>query len=189
MKTTVRIDGFAELDAALAEFKKSTAADVLRRAGRKAMEPMAEAARRLAPVDEGELSDSIAVSAKAKGSGTRAIGNAAFAAVMRAGGTRDEARTALRSAQRAARVNASFVELFMGPAQARSKAAAIKRFVQEYGSIHQPGQPYMRPAWDAEKGATLTRLGTELATEIRKTADRAAARAARAAARAAAAGR
>lgn len=186
MTVKVRIEGFADLDAALAEFRRSTAASVLKRAGTRAIAPMAETARRLAPVDDGELRDSITVSAKAKGTGVRAIGNAAFAAVLRGGGSREEARTALRSAQRGAQAEKTFVELFMGPTEAKTKANAIKRIVQEFGSRHQPPQAYMRPAWDAEKHATLDRTRTELAAEIQKTAARIRARAARAAARAAA---
>lgn len=55
MKTTIRIDGLRELDASLealgAEFGKSAMKGVIRRTLQKALQPMAETARQLAPDD------------------------------------------------------------------------------------------------------------------------------------------
>lgn len=51
MPVTMKIAGLRELDAALGELKKATARSVLVRVGKKALEPMAGAARRLAPDD------------------------------------------------------------------------------------------------------------------------------------------
>lgn len=61
----VRVEGLRELDRALGELPKATGRNVLRRTGVKALEPMAEAARTQAPVEFGDLKDSIAVSTRA----------------------------------------------------------------------------------------------------------------------------
>ena len=51
MAVTIKIAGLRELDAALGEFKKTTAKAILVRVGKVALEPMAEVARALAPDD------------------------------------------------------------------------------------------------------------------------------------------
>lgn len=175
MKTTVRIDGLKELDAALAQFTKATARNVLRRTLIKAAKPLVDTASRLAPVDTGELAGSIQASSNIENN----VGKKEFAAVMASGGTTAEARAALRGARRAAGGQGSFAEVHVGPAKAASKKNAIKRIVQEFGSVSQPPQPYMRPAWAQEQNAVLDNIKTELRSEIDKTAKRAAARAAK----------
>jgi HK97 gp10 family phage protein len=62
--TSVRVEGLREIDAALGELGKATGRNVMRRAGIEALEPMAEAMRRNAPVEDGSLKDSIAVTTK-----------------------------------------------------------------------------------------------------------------------------
>ncbi|MVX50862.1 HK97 gp10 family phage protein, partial [Rhodobacter sphaeroides] len=181
----VKVEGLKELEAQLARLSKGAARGALRRAGVKSLQPMAEIARGLAPKDTEELSKSITVAAKAVGGGAE-IGKAEFGAVMRAGGSVGEARAALRDARRAATDagNLSAIELYMGPIKA-SKRAAIKAVVQEFGSIKQAPQSYMRPAWDQDREALLGRLKVEIWAEIRKAIVRAEKRAARAAAQAA----
>jgi len=49
MKMSVKVEGLSQLDAALGELKASTAKGVLRRVGRKALEPFDEAWRLKAP--------------------------------------------------------------------------------------------------------------------------------------------
>lgn len=56
--------------------------------------------------------------------------------------------------------------------------------LQEFGSAEHGAQPFMRPAWDAEKRPTLDRIKDMLAEEIRKAAERAERRAAKVAAKA-----
>lgn len=51
--------------------------------------------------------------------------------------------------------------------------------LQEFGTARHEPQPFMRPAWDAEKRPTLDRIVTALAANIAKTAARVARRAAR----------
>jgi HK97 gp10 family phage protein len=67
MAKTFRIEGLSDIDRALSELPKATSRNVMRRAGIKALEPMAEAARDAAPVNNQDLKDSIAVSTRAAG--------------------------------------------------------------------------------------------------------------------------
>lgn len=182
MTLRVKVEGLADLDAALADLSKAAARGALRRAGIAAMAPMAEIARNLAPVDDGELRDSIIVSAKAKGAGAD-VGKAEFAAALRAGQGRAAARQALIGARREARATGSFVELFMGPTQGKTKANSIKRYAQEFGTYKMAAQPYMRPAWDQDKDAALERLSDTLRAEIDKSLERARRKAAQVAAK------
>lgn len=73
----------------------------------------------------------------------------------------------------------SSVEVFAGP----NDPAAVP---QEFGTVDNAAQPFVRPAWDATQDQTLRIVATELGGEIDKTAQRQAKRAARLAARAAA---
>lgn len=61
MKASVKTFGFKEMDAALGEFAKATAKNVLRRAGIEALEPTADLMRAKAPKDDGDLIDAIGV--------------------------------------------------------------------------------------------------------------------------------
>ncbi len=180
---TVRVEGLAELDASFGEMKKATARNVMRRALIAAAQPMVDMASRLAPDDPKtgppDLQSTIIASSKTRKS---TVGNAEFRAVMEGGGTRADARAALIDARRAAGEAVSFAEAFVGPA-AGSKRNAIKAIVQEFGSVKQAAQPYMRPAWEATKNAVLDGVKAALRTEIDKAAKRAAARALRLAAK------
>ncbi|MDY6922757.1 MAG: hypothetical protein SWI22_02210 [Pseudomonadota bacterium] len=64
MKTTVSTAGFSELEAALGEFKKGTARNILRRAGLEALRPVADAMAAKAPKLEGDLKGAIGVGTK-----------------------------------------------------------------------------------------------------------------------------
>jgi HK97 gp10 family phage protein len=64
---TVRIEGLKELEAALTELPTANAKAVLRRTLKEAGEPVARAARSLAPKDHGDLAESIDVSPKLSG--------------------------------------------------------------------------------------------------------------------------
>jgi HK97 gp10 family phage protein len=63
-RTTVRVEGLKQVEAALGQLGKSTGRNVMRRVAVARLEPMAEEMRRLAPVDQTDLRDSIAVSTK-----------------------------------------------------------------------------------------------------------------------------
>lgn len=172
--TTVKIEGLSELDKALSELPKATQRAVLLRVLKQAGEPMRAAAEQKAPRDTGELAESIVLTARMKNK----IGNAEFSATLRDGGTRAEAVSAMRDARRAAagegRLN--FGQVFIGPKAGISKQHAIKAMVQEFGSVKQAPQAYMRPAFDTMKGNVIADIGAKLGAEIKKTAARIAAR-------------
>lgn len=171
MKLNVKISGLKELDKALGEMPKSTAKGVLMRTLRRAGQPIADSAKGFAAVDTGELKESIQVSSKVVNN----VGKAEFAVAMQLGLGRRAAGAALRAARRAD-PGQSFAQVFIGPAKAQSKKDAIKRLVNEYGSIKMAAKPYMRPAWDANKNNTLTIIKSDLAREIQATAKRVAKR-------------
>lgn len=60
----IRIEGLAELQEALRELPDATSRNVLRRVAKQVLEPIAERARQLAPVDIGRLRESIRVTDK-----------------------------------------------------------------------------------------------------------------------------
>jgi HK97 gp10 family phage protein len=64
MKVSVRVDGLREIEAALHELPKATGKNVVTRVLKKRGEPIANTARANAPVDQGQLRDSIGVSTK-----------------------------------------------------------------------------------------------------------------------------
>lgn len=173
MKTTFRVDGLRELDAALGELPKATARNVLRRVLTKAAQPIADDARQLAPVDGGHLRDSIAVSARVKNQ----AGSSEFAATLRSGGSKAEAVRAMRDARRAAG-GGSFAEIHVGPS-----VKAPHGHFQEFGTENHAAQPFMRPAWESNKHRALDTIKKDLGAEIEKTAKRLAKRRARAAAK------
>jgi HK97 gp10 family phage protein len=172
-KVTIRVDGLKELDKALGELTKATARNTLTRVLKMAGEPIRAAAQAGAPVDTGALRESIIVSTK------KPVGHSAkdraFYNAMKSGATRKQAGMAARTAQKGA--DEAFAEAFVGPVRQRTKQAAIKTLVQEFGSETQPGTPYMRPAWDTQKMTALEIIKSELGKEIDKAVSRARARA------------
>jgi HK97 gp10 family phage protein len=165
MSVSVQVSGLKELDRALGELPKSVAKATLVRTLKKAGEPIAQAARAAAPIDDGTLRDSIVVSARLKNK----VGMAEFGAAMRAGLGIKTARAALRDARRAAG-GKSFAEMYVGPA--RGKGVIRYAHLQEFGTSKHAAHPYMRPAWDAEKDNALRIIRAELGNEIIKAARR-----------------
>lgn len=158
MKTTVKVEGLSDLDAALgalaAEYGTAAGKGVLRRVGIKALQPMAETARGLAPDDPAtggnDLKNSITVGTKLN--------------KRQAGLARKDQDKAL-------------VTVYMGTAD----PAGVP---QEFGTVNHGPQPFMRPAWDSDKDGALKIVAGELGPEIEKTAARIAKRRAAKAARA-----
>lgn len=157
---TVQTHGFDALDAALAQFTKASARNILKRAAKEALEPMAEEMRQGAPeatANGGRLKDAIAVSDKL--------------------GPRQKGMNRRNAA-------ATFVEMHAGVADVGG-AHLPSGVQQEFGNENHGPQPFMRPAWEREKMNTLDRLRAAIAAEIAKATARAQRRAANAAARAA----
>ena len=64
------------------------------------------------------------------------------------------------------------IHVYLGP----TKDGYPQAMVQEFGTAHHGPQPYLRPAYDEEREATVERLGATIGTEIDKNAARAAKR-------------
>lgn len=165
IKSFAKVEGLAEASANLGELSKATARNVLKRVLTRAAEPIREMAARLAPDDPTgpgkDLKNSIIVSAKVKNT----VGNAEFAAVMRSGGSKQEASSAMRGARRAAKGSGSFAEMHVGPTKGRN--AMVGSF-QEFGTVNHPAQPFMRPAWAAQKETAVGIIKSEMKGEIDK---------------------
>ena len=144
-KTTVKIEGLRELDRALGQLPKAVAKSMGRQVLRDAAEPMARAARQLAPRDEYHLYESIDVS------------------------TRLNRRQRAMHRETAAE---TFSEMFVGT----NNPAGVQ---QEFGNERHAAQPFMRPAWDAEKMPTLERISNSLWLRIEQAAARVARKAAK----------
>jgi HK97 gp10 family phage protein len=63
-KITVKVTGLREIETALKNLPKATSKNVVRRVMKARAQPMAETARRMAPVDDGDLQKSITVGTK-----------------------------------------------------------------------------------------------------------------------------
>jgi HK97 gp10 family phage protein len=152
VRTRVTLSGFRELEQALGDLSKAAGSGVLRRAGTKAMQPMADLAARLAPDDATtppvDLHTSIGVSARAR-----------------------TGRGGLQEMEKGNRVN-----IHVGPAFDLDRYA--RALVMEFGSYKDQPQPYMRPAFDQDGAAVIERLKPLLRAEIDKAVARAARRAA-----------
>lgn len=145
-KVTVKVEGLRELDAALGalaeEYSKASGKGVLRRVGIKALQPMAETTRQLAPDDPAtggkDLKTSYVV-------GTRL--NKRQAAMAR----KDQ--------------NKSTVTVYMGT----NDPAGLQ---QEFGNVNHGPQPHIRPAFEQHKDGAIKIVAAELGPEIEKTAAR-----------------
>lgn len=136
MKTTVSIEGLADLQASLRELPKATRRNAGKRALIKAARPMAEEAQRRAPVLFGDLRDSIT------------------------------SGRPLARRQRRLQVRFADVEVFVGAGQ--NPQATL----QEFGSVNNPPQPFMRPAFDNNVRGAITTIRDVLGDEIQKAAKR-----------------
>ena len=147
---TVKLEGFRELERVLERLGKATTQKAsLRRALRKAAEPLAAKAQAMAPVgDTGRLAPSVSVSTRLS---------------QRQG----------RMHRRMFRNDRAAVEMFVGAGPLSSA------HTQEFGTVHHAPQPFLRPAWDSDKGAMLDRLKAEIWADIQKAVARAERRAAR----------
>ena len=157
-RTTVRVEGLKELDAALAALGKATGRNVLRRVAVARLQPMADDARRRAPDDPktggNDLRHSIDVSTKSAG----------YAARINRNGK-------------------SEAEAYMGPAGHGGAKAPPQGSLQEFGTVNHGPQPFMRTAWDSGKAALLDGIKDDLWAEVAKAAARQAKKAARLAAK------
>lgn len=162
--TSFKFEGGRALEAALRQLSKATARNVAKRALKKAADPIASKARQLAPKDKGNLEKAIQVSDKAK-VGSRGWSNRGDWVTMFVG-INGNVLPPKDSKTRMNKRKSRFL-------QSGGGVAAYSIFV-ERGTGSMKAQPYMRPAWDAEKGKSVERIAPELWDEISKAAARAA---------------
>ncbi len=151
--------GVKELKKAFSELPKATQSNVVRRTLKSAAMPVADAANRLAPKNQGNLSRSYTVSTKLTPSQKTQVGSK----------PRGEIR------------------MYIGPNYKRgTKNYAPHAHLAEFGTIdrfhksgkhvgHTPAQPHFRPAWETYKHQIIVDYSASMKREI----DRAAARLAR----------
>lgn len=158
--TTFKVEGLRDLDEALAELPKATAKNVLKRTLIKALGPMEAQAEALAPKLTGELKAGFEIGTKlSKRQMAQHRRDVGLTPVMTIDGFRSNPSSA--------------VYVFMGP------HGSAKSIVQEFGSVNQGPQPYMRPAWDSNKISALESIKDDLAEEIEKARARLARKAAK----------
>lgn len=165
MAKSYKISGLRELDKNLEQFTKATQRRVLERVLKQTAKPVEDNAKRMAPVDRGDLKRSIETVVLRSNAG-----KAAFAKAMESGSTRAEAGKAAREANRAAAGQGA-------SATVRVRATAPHAIFAEFGTQKMPAHPFMRPAFRSVK--TVETMRNLLRVEIDKTAKRMANRASR----------
>lgn len=148
---TIRVEGFAELQAALRDLAKATQRNVVRKAVVEALGPMKNAAEGKAPRATGELAGSFAIV---------------------------PARAAYEAGSRTRRVKSEGVSMNMGPTADNKMDEAVARF-QERGTVQHPPHAYQRPAFDEEADGALVSVKEAMKIQIDKATARAARKAAR----------
>jgi HK97 gp10 family phage protein len=143
VKVSVKTEGFREMDAALGEYSKATARNVLIRAGLKALAPIAATAKAKAHRRTGDLQDSIDVATK------------------------------LGKRQRRLNREPSTVEIYAGPTATDGENPPPQGIWEEFGTEDHPPHAFLRPAWDGGQNEVLDAVKEELAGEIDKATARA----------------
>jgi HK97 gp10 family phage protein len=170
MKTTVKIEGLSELEAALQELPRATGGNVLKRAIVKPATAFAEKARERATKRTGDLKRGIVVGKPR----VISAGKAAFAEAMRRGASRAEAGAASREANRESGGAGRHAVVAVGP----TRSAYYGQF-QEFGTARIAARPFMRPTWDAMQFQMAEDIKMTLADEIERARARLARKAAR----------
>ena len=153
MKLSATTSGFEGLEDALIELEKfsgrtNTGKNAVRRGMRNAMKRIENKAKALAPVEDGDLRDSIKTkNAKAQ----RVKGSARY---QRQDG----------------------ISILTGPSTLKGGSYG---YFQEFGTVHAPPQPFMRPAADSEGPEVIKIVADELRDAIDKSLARARKKAAR----------
>lgn len=156
MSVGFEIEGFRDLEKALADLKRGTSKGVARRSIKKVLQPVADTANAISAFDVKVTSKlTPRQRAGARGDFVRNV------VTLYVGPVDDEGRGA---------PHGHLIEFGTGPRFHKSG-----KFV---GAVM--ADPFMRPAWDMHKHDLLERLGRQVWLEIEKTLARAARRAARA---------
>lgn len=156
MKVDFDVKGFREMERALAELPRGTSKGVSRRVMKKVLDPVRDMADMLGPFN-------VAVTSRLS--------------------RRQKAMA------RKTDFTSAVVSMYVGPVEQDGSHAPHAHLI-EFGTgprFHRSGKdvgavapdPFMRPAWDANKGGMLDNLGELMWAEIEKTVARRAAKAAR----------
>jgi len=174
-KVLVEVEGLRELDEALRkDMPAATAKNCIRRALTNAVMPLVETASILIRVRRIQPSIAVSKIKFAKGS----AGKRAFAEAMSQGATRQEAAESAHAANAAAKAAGdNDPSITSGTMSVGPTRAAFYGF--EFGTVHLPPAPFMRPAWDQHKDGMLEDIKVELLEQIEKARKRIAAKQAR----------
>lgn len=169
-RTSVKLTGFSDLDAKLAALPDRIAKGAAVRGMKKASAVIADDQRRL--VNPG-LRDSIVVRAKAR----NLTGLAEFGAVLGSGGSRNDARAALRGARRDRGSEGTRITVTIGstsPLARLFEFGTKPRFQKTTGRYTGilPAAPFVRPSFDNNKDAALAAIKREITVEIGKSTAR-----------------
>jgi HK97 gp10 family phage protein len=160
---SVSVEGFSDLHAALKELSRATERNVLKRAVKKAGQPILEAAQSHAPVKTGQLRDSIRLTVGFDDPDFRRRARAAFSATGSARGVkRTKGGGNVLAQVRAGGNLAPYASLI------------------ELGSVRITAHPFLRPAFDEQSSDALALLKETLGVEVRKATARRARRLAKA---------
>lgn len=171
-RTTVKISGFRELEAALADLPNAIGKGVARRSVKKAADDMADEQRRLCPVGDGSLRDSIRVRVTTK----NLDGLAEYGAVRGEGGSARDAGAALRAARREAKTSGTQqghrISANVGPTEPHAHLVEFGTGARHHKSGKStgvmPAQPFVRPAFDNRVDDAVITMKIGLGTEIGK---------------------
>jgi HK97 gp10 family phage protein len=147
---SVTIRGTEALVKQLEKLKAELAVKVLAQAGRKAFQPVLEAAKAMAPRDSGALADSIKIKVEKPSSGDT---------VLRVGLKIGASRLAKQ-----ARVAAAA----FGEAQSKELPPARRWHFVELGTSKMAAHPFLRPALEQNADEVVRMLTVELQKSIRK---------------------
>lgn len=170
MTISIKIDGALEIQKALEELgDPKIVRRLVRRVIKQAGQPMVEAARNLAPVDEGNLRESIKVEAGKRDRKTPDVTSLVLgidASVQPAVYyPRQKPRKTPTRKFRSGRVP-------IVATMWRDPGVAGVAWIKEFGTPTKAATPFMRPAFDLEGPATIERFGQLAGPEIEKTAAR-----------------
>lgn len=152
MSVFMKVDGFRDIEKALAELPRGTAKGVARRVMKKELQPVAAMAEALWP----GANQVMKISSQVKGS---QLGDVSFR----------ESKSTTNMFVGATEPHAHLVEWGTGPRY--QKAGRYTGMM--------PPQPFLQPAWDLYKGGALEGLGKRMWEEISKTVARRAKKAAK----------
>ena len=160
----VEFEGAAELDALFRQisndFGAKDASKMMRNAVRQSMKPVLNTARSLAPKDTGALAASLQVETripnrKDKGSKYIYPGDVVIGAVTTPSGEK-LAKTAFKNLKSGSKFKQVGI---------KSDARAT---VMEFGTVHTPAKPYLRPALEKNSSAVASSLGESLKKALKK---------------------